>query len=197
MRFSGSGVPDQTQGLPLAGPGAGGEGTDGGGVDVGVGIDIKVGQPLFAWEPRSSDPPHRTSVVAVVAFGEQKFCEESVVGELDFAGCGVSDDGTHSGKPKSPAGLIDGSGRGFRQTSATQGGGTPRRWDEACSCLSFAARVIRRAHGAVVCRSPKSGESMISAYFLSEGKRVRIADLRKTAAGIRQIAAARAGRPRQ
>ncbi|MGC0367647.1 hypothetical protein ABH922_005699 [Rhodococcus sp. 27YEA15] len=120
---------DQAQGLAFADPVAGGEGTDGGGVDVGVGIEIEVGQPFFAWEPRSSDSPHHTSAVAVVAFGEQKFREESVVGELVFAGCGGGvgadgDDGTHGGKPKSPAGLIDCGGGGFLgQTSAAQRGG--------------------------------------------------------------------------
>ncbi|KJF19123.1 hypothetical protein SZ00_06050 (plasmid) [Rhodococcus sp. AD45] len=99
MRFPGSGVPDQTQGLTLADPVARGEGADCRGIDVGIGIEIEVCQPLFARETRSLDPPHHTSAVTVVAFGKQQLRKKSVVGQLIFAGRsgGILDDGTNGG----------------------------------------------------------------------------------------------------
>lgn len=101
MRFPGPGVPDQTQRLALADPVAGGEGSDGGGIDIGVGIEIEVGQPLFARETSSLDPPHHTSPVTVVAFGKQQLRQKSVVRQLILACCsgGILDDGTNGGQP--------------------------------------------------------------------------------------------------
>jgi hypothetical protein len=78
---------------------AGGEGADGRGIDVGVGIEIEVGQTLFARETRSLDSPHHTSAVTVVAFGKQQLRQKSVVRKLILAGGsgGILDDGTNGG----------------------------------------------------------------------------------------------------
>lgn len=62
---------------------------DGGGVDVGVGLVVKVGQGLGAGEVGILEPAGGASGVAVVALGHQQFGEEPSVAELvAFSGLG-------------------------------------------------------------------------------------------------------------
>jgi hypothetical protein len=55
---------------------------DGGGVDVGVGLEVEVPDPLVPREPGCFDAAGGPSPVPVVALGQEQFGEEPPVGEL-------------------------------------------------------------------------------------------------------------------
>ena len=74
--------PIRQSGCALADPGAGGEGVDGGGVDVRVGVEVEVAEPFVAREAGGFDPAGGAAPVPVVAFGHQQLGEETPVGEL-------------------------------------------------------------------------------------------------------------------
>ena len=71
MGLAGAGVPDEAEWLALLDPFALGEGVDHGGVDVGVGVEVKGSQGLLAGELGGLDSALGPASGAVVAFGEQ------------------------------------------------------------------------------------------------------------------------------
>lgn len=68
--------------MASANPVAGGEGIDGGGIDVRVRVEVEIPEPLVPREPCCFDAPHGGAPVAVVALGQQQFCEESLIAQL-------------------------------------------------------------------------------------------------------------------
>ena len=84
-----------------------------GGVDVGVGREVEVLDPLGAGEPGFADPAGAAAGIAVVALGEQQLGEEPGVRVLltfrggDVLGELLAD----GGQPQHPAGCVDRGGR--------------------------------------------------------------------------------------
>ena len=64
--LAGAGVADEAERFAGGDPGAGGEGVDGGGVDVGVGVEVEVLEPLLAREPGGLNPSGGAAAIAVV-----------------------------------------------------------------------------------------------------------------------------------
>ncbi len=100
MRLSGAGVTDEAERLPAPDPIAGGEGVDGGGVDVRVRVKVEIAEPLVPREPGRLDAPDGRAPVAVVALRQQQLREEPLVAELLLVrgGCGLIDDGADCGE---------------------------------------------------------------------------------------------------
>lgn len=76
MGLAGSRVADQAQRVTAADPVAGGEGVDGGRVDVRVGLEVEVSEPLVPREPGRFDSAERGAAVPVVTFREEQLDEE-------------------------------------------------------------------------------------------------------------------------
>jgi hypothetical protein len=55
VRFAGAGIADEAEGLAFPDPVAGGEGVDGGGVDVRVGVEVEIPEPLIPREAGGFD----------------------------------------------------------------------------------------------------------------------------------------------
>ena len=108
-------------------PVAGREGVDGGGVDVRVRVEVEVSDPFVPREPGGLDPADGGASVAVVAFREQQFGEEALVGELLLLRRGdrLVHDRPDCGQAQPAAGLVDCGCGGFlgHSTPSSQGGG--------------------------------------------------------------------------
>ena len=87
--LSGAGVPDQAQRRAGGDPAAGGQGVDGGGVDVRVRGVVEVLEPFRAGEAGVVDAAGAAAGVAVVALGEQQLGEEPGVAVLLAFGDGA------------------------------------------------------------------------------------------------------------
>ncbi len=72
VRLAGAGVTDQAEWVALADPLAASAMVNGGRVDVRVGLEVEVLDPLLPREPGGLDPPHRAAAIPVVAFGQHK-----------------------------------------------------------------------------------------------------------------------------
>ena len=73
--LAGAGVPDQAKGFAAADPLSGGEGVDGGGVDVRVGVVVEVLEVFLPGESGGFDPSEGGAAVAVVDLGQEEFGE--------------------------------------------------------------------------------------------------------------------------
>ena len=103
-----AGVADQAKWLAAADPVAGRESVYGRGVDVRVGVEVEVTEPLVPREPGCLDASDRGAAVAVIALRQQQLCEEPLIGQLLLLRSGgrFVDDGADGWKAKPPAGLV-------------------------------------------------------------------------------------------
>ena len=82
VALAGAGVSNQAERLAGADPGAGGQGVDGGRVDVGVGVEVEVVEPFVSGKAGGLDPAGGAAPGPVVALGEQQLGEEAPVGRV-------------------------------------------------------------------------------------------------------------------
>ena len=103
------------RGASLADPVAGGEGVDGGGVDVGVRVEIEVPEPFVPGKVRCFDAADGGAPVPVVTLGQQQFRQEPLVGELFLSGDGQGfvQHRPDRGQAQPAAGLVHGCDRGL------------------------------------------------------------------------------------
>jgi hypothetical protein len=108
--LAGARVTDQAQRLPGADPGGAGQGVDGGGVDVRVGVEVEVVEPLLPREAGGFDSTGGAPAGPVVALGEQQLGEEATVGHLLLLRRNehLLDPGPNRRQPQRAAGLVNG-----------------------------------------------------------------------------------------
>jgi hypothetical protein len=89
-------------------------GVDRGGVDVRVGVEVEIPEPLIPREPGFFDPSNPGAVVAVVALHQQQLRQEPLVAELLLVrgGRGLVNDRPNRRKTKPAASLVNSGGRG-------------------------------------------------------------------------------------
>ncbi len=80
VAFAGPGVADQAQWFAFANPVTGRELVDRGGVHVLVRVEIEVPEPFVPGEAGSVNAAGRRASVTVIAFREEEFGEEALVG---------------------------------------------------------------------------------------------------------------------
>jgi hypothetical protein len=86
--LAGAAVADEAERLSGGDPAGGAELSEGGRVEVGIGVGVEVGEPFGAGEARIGDAAGLAAGVAVVAFGQQQFGQERRIGLLLSLGDG-------------------------------------------------------------------------------------------------------------